>query len=1179
MKRTPAINFTNYSDYSDYSDGETSEDLKNSKNITKETPQVVINKQIGQHLESIDTNITKIDCSVNITQFNENDFNLEQKLISDENLKTQNFQTDTTHIVVPHAAQFVKNEISHHVPYVSFQRTNVAFAEFSTGLNSCYRQSYASIYTTIKATFYISPSAEKLNSLSLSRRDGSIGRQLFHYIGYGFPAVDKANIYICDGKPTVFKPYSIKKLFENLKTPSFYVFDCDNAGSVIQSFKAIASRCNEKSASSSPKGRESKAPFINPKLLQMSTNWDNWYCICATDVNESLPSDFMLPRDFLTSCVFHPVSLSILCHILQYYRTSFDDPSFPFNELKGILAYNDDKCARQMDEILHTLTDAIASDYLKPQLFTTLFRSDCVVSAFYRGFVLAQYLLSPYEVHPVSNPSLPSMTKHQLWQQWNMCIDQWITSTLTPIPSFANDFFSRSTSTFKVMLENNMDHAIKNFLLTILCHLPFTEVKSKDEAYHLLAKYAEKSPIHRSKITGTVIFQKLFALITTTKEPELRSLCYIVLALLRHHPQFVNDISTDNDFATLVEMLFDESISEKSRTMIAAIYSVVISGMKNVKAYFKEAQFFPKLKKAIKAASPELLQWLLILTRRIYEGERINATSFVPDSVHFQIAVEAYHDCLWCRASALSNLPLFLQPGDQIINLHLILIAIPAFADVSYLVRLQILHFASLFISQNTEMFTTGFRKSRFANTACSYSQLIAMWYDDLDMNKIANNFKEFALQVDKVAHRTDAIQFTCQILYYIIDMYSHDPHQYIKRIATKARVFFQKLAVGNNDRDRRASSISPPYGHDILQKKHVAYSEDESEFTEESEYNPIDTDSEALYSCTLDKIVRNGITEKEVINKVCNIEEKPMPQLSDFSVEIRADAHQFKFPLTHIAFHPSNLNITVSTSNKWIFNADENCNVTSKIRLSDYEITDLDYTSICGTSIIIAATSDGCVHLWNPSIPLPCASFRADANYNCDNIPQFVTSRGTNLYTTRGNSGVALWDIASQKIVGEWMSDEQSIATAIGLHPVNPSVAIVGYANGAVNTIDIRAPIKISRMTVSPSDPITHISGINDLIYVSSNHGKCAILDSLQNTFSLLSSASSVLKQFTIHSKYPLAMMCDTKTPPQIATPDGTPFYSFSQVSPTAIFKFHTELPVVAFGTQQGELLTYKFL
>ena len=74
-----------------------------------------------------------------------------------------------------------------------------------------------------------------------------------------------------------------------------------------------------------------------------------------------------------------------------------------------------------------------------------------------------------------------------------------------------------------------------------------------------------------------------------------------------------------------------------------------------------------------------------------------------------------------------------------------------------------------------------------------------------------------------------------------------------------------------------------------------------------------------------------------------------------------------------------------------------------------------------------------------------------------------------------------------------------------------------------------------------------------------------------------MLTSSIKSFKNFAMHRTYPLGIVGDSENHPQIVTPEGTPFFTFNQISESSIFKYHNTLPIVAFGTQKGELITYQ--
>ena len=80
----------------------------------------------------------------------------------------------------------------------------------------------------------------QVETISKLRADFSTGRIIFHHIGYGFPQLTADSIYL-SGNIQI----SPKLLFILLTPPTLYIFDCDNAGSILPVFESIVKHCSE----------------------------------------------------------------------------------------------------------------------------------------------------------------------------------------------------------------------------------------------------------------------------------------------------------------------------------------------------------------------------------------------------------------------------------------------------------------------------------------------------------------------------------------------------------------------------------------------------------------------------------------------------------------------------------------------------------------------------------------------------------------------------------------------------------------------------------------------------------------------------------------------------------------------------------------------------------------------
>ena len=129
-------------------------------------------------------------------------------------------------------------------------------------------------------------------------------------------------------------------------------------------------------------------------------NWNDWTCICATDVGEKLPDEAKLPKDFLTSCILTPVKTALLCHVLQYFRLDIEDSSVepPFHSL-----WDDNSPESiKLSILLSSLIDSIAADSLPRNIYYTYFRNSQVTFNVFNAYLLSQYLLIAYDLNQKS---------------------------------------------------------------------------------------------------------------------------------------------------------------------------------------------------------------------------------------------------------------------------------------------------------------------------------------------------------------------------------------------------------------------------------------------------------------------------------------------------------------------------------------------------------------------------------------------------------------------------------------------------------------------------------------------------------------------------------------------------------------------------------------------------------
>ena len=219
------MNFQDFKDESfEYSEGETSEDMR----IQNNNSNFVSNKFSGylpleQHIKTFNINTLKNREEIENFEINQLEFNFEDFLKKKhfEN-EEQIFTTESVIFIMAHSAQFNQIDSDYfNLKPLYFCWQNI-YKHLSNDFNSncmvSYKTQYHKLRPQIRFIPLVSPSFDKLNGLVTYRKDIILGRVLFHFIGHGFPTIDKNSIYICDGKHNKFRHYPLYKIFENLNT-------------------------------------------------------------------------------------------------------------------------------------------------------------------------------------------------------------------------------------------------------------------------------------------------------------------------------------------------------------------------------------------------------------------------------------------------------------------------------------------------------------------------------------------------------------------------------------------------------------------------------------------------------------------------------------------------------------------------------------------------------------------------------------------------------------------------------------------------------------------------------------------------------------------------------------------------------------------------------------------------
>lgn len=302
----------------------------------------------------------------------------------------------------------------------SFYDTKKAIEAIGKSLQSQYET--LSLKTKYKQS--LDPCVEDVKRFCNSlRRNAREERVLFHYNGHGVPQpTQSGEIWVFNRGYTQYIPISLYDLQTWLGAPCIYVWDCNSSGNIVTNFKKFVQKRID---DDNDGNHDNLAPSPTSAYID---------CIqlAACKSNELLPMDPDLPADLFTCCLTSPIDISIKWFIMQspikkhYYAPLLDLAKDSPNGNIIIPGKLTDRRTPlgELNWIFTAITDTIAWTSLPRPLFKRLFRQDLIVAALFRNFLLAKRIMSSHNCHPISDPPLPDVQLHPIWESWDLAIDQ-----------------------------------------------------------------------------------------------------------------------------------------------------------------------------------------------------------------------------------------------------------------------------------------------------------------------------------------------------------------------------------------------------------------------------------------------------------------------------------------------------------------------------------------------------------------------------------------------------------------------------------------------------------------------------------------------------------------------------------------------------------------------------------